>query len=363
MDFRRILSKQKSIDIETCLPYGLMFVSREGMIQWVNNQFTEYVNLEKDALITNDINALFEKGLETIAKSAATNTSQPIKFEATADNYEILAKEVEEGYTVDIRKLSSNTPITLTKEEAVINRNKNTLIVKLAGDLKAPLQSILGFSQALLDGLGGEMNDKQGKYTQIINKNANDLLYLTENMAELSKAELGLIEKDCKVLDVVSYIQNLVRVAEQTYKEKTLSIKFEADPAIKKAFTVDENALKNTIQIIIDTVIRYMELGDITVVLSVPSSSILERAEMQNGIIISIICTGFSIPEQELEIIFDPYAVAESSMKRYISRSMALTTVKNLVDSMSGKLHISSEILKNTTFNILIPIQERDLNE
>ena len=50
-------------------------------------------------------------------------------------------------------------------------------------------------------------------------------------------------------------------------------------------------------------------------------------------------------------------------MKRYISRSMALTTVKNLVDSMSGKLHISSEILKNTTFNILIPIQERDLNE
>ena len=47
MDFRRILTKAKSIDIETCLPYGLMFVSSEGMIQWVNAQFTQDVKLTK----------------------------------------------------------------------------------------------------------------------------------------------------------------------------------------------------------------------------------------------------------------------------------------------------------------------------
>lgn len=363
MDFRRILSKQKSIDIETCLPYGLMFVSREGIIQWVNSQLTEYTLMDKNALIANNINSLFSNGLEAIAKSSATQMAQPLIFEANGDCYEILAKEVEEGYTVDIRKLSSAKPSTLTKEETIINRNKNSLIVKLTNDIKAPLQSIIGFSQALIDGLGGEMNEKQGKYTSIINKNANDLLFLTESMAELSKVELGLIEKDIKVLDIVSYIQNLTRFLEQTYKEKSLTIKFDADPAIKKTFTIDENALKNSIQIIIDTVVRYMELGDITVLLTVPSSSILEHAKIQNGVILSIICTGFSIPEQELQIIFDPYAIAESSMKRYISRSMSLTIAKNLIDSLGGKIQITSEVLKNTTFNILIPIQERDLNE
>lgn len=363
MDFRRILSKQKSIDIETCLPYGLMFVSREGMIQWVNSQFTEYVNMEKESIITNNIDTLFNKGLEAIAKSAATRTPQAVTFEVNGDCYEVLAREVEQGFTVDIRKLTTTQPATLTKEETVINRNKNSLIVKLTSDIKAPIQSIIGFSQALLDGLGGEMNEKQEKYTSIINKNASELLFLTENMAELSKAELGLLEKDCKLLDVVSYIQNLTRVLEQTYKDKNLTIKFEADPAIKKTFTIDENALKNTIKIIVDTVVRYMELGDITVLLSVPSTSILERAEIQNGIIISVICTGFSISEQELQILFDPYAIAESPMKRYISRSMALAIVKNLVDSMNGRMQVTSEILKNTTFNILIPIQERDLDE
>lgn len=360
MDLRRILAKSKSIDIETCLPYGLIFVSPEGIIQWVNAQFTTDVGLEKTALLGVEFDSIFEYGFESIKKSAANSQAEYIRQETTGDNFEICVKLSEEGYTVDIRKCAERVITTPTKNEAEINRNKNSLIVKLSNDLKAPIQSIIGFSQALIDGLGGQLTEKQEKYTNIIYKNSNDLLYLTEKFTELSKSELGLIEKDYKVLDITSLVQNTVKFQEQLYQDKGLEINFDADPSIKKAFKADENGIKLAVQNILETVVRYMDLGNISVVLSVPSTSILQSAGMQNGVLVSIICTGFSLPEAEISAIFDPYLIVENGMKRYIARSMALTSVKNIVNSFSGKFWITSEVLKNTTFNILVPNQERE---
>ena len=356
MDLRKILSRPKSIDIETCLPYGLLFVSTEGVIQWVNAQFVSDVNISKENLLGTTMETLFEYGFEAIKKSAETNTSEYVRFSANGDNFEIRAKQSEEGFTVDIRKCVEKVLTTPTKEEAEINRNKNNLIIKLSNDLKSPIQSIIGFSQALIDGLGGQLSEKQEKYTNIIYKSSNDLLYLTEKFVELSKSELGLIEKEIKVLDIASLVQNIAKYNEQLYKDKSLQIGFDADITARKTLKADENGIKIAIQNILDTVVRYMDLGNIDIVLSIPSTTILENTGVPNGVVISVICTGFSLSEAEIASIFDPYCIAEGNLKRYISRSMALTTVKNIIESMSGKIWITSEILKNTTFNILIPI-------
>lgn len=360
MDIRRILAKPKSIDIETCLPYGLIFVSHEGVIQWVNAQFTQDVSLSKEALLATSFDALFEYGFESIKKSANSSRPEFIRLESNGDNFEVCAKCSEDGYTVDIRKCVNRIIVAPTKQEAEINRNKNSLIVKLSSDLKAPIQSIIGFSQALIDGLGGQLSEKQEKYTNIIYKNSSDLLYLTEKFTELSKAELGMIETEYKTLDIVSLVSSLVKYNEQLYKDKALVIAFEADPSIRKAFRADENGIKIAVQNILDTVVRYMDLGNISVVMSIPSTSLLENAGMNNGVLISVICSGFSLTEQEITSIFDPYSIAEGGLKRFIARSMALTTVKKVVENMNGNVWITSELLKNTTFNILIPIQERE---
>ena len=193
MDFRKILAKHKSIDIETCLPYGLIFVSAEGVIQWVNTKFTEYLNSEKESVLALGFDDLFEDGFAAVSKSANSGKEEYIRHEASGDNYVITAKATNDGFTVDIRKLEERVIATPTKEEASVNRNKNSLIVKLANDIKAPIQSIIGFSQALIDGLGGDLSEKQEKYTNIIYKNSNELLYLTEKLSELSKTELGLV--------------------------------------------------------------------------------------------------------------------------------------------------------------------------
>ena len=83
-----------------------------------------------------------------------------------------------------------------------------------------------------------------------------------------------MIEQDYKTLDITSLVQNLVKYNEQLYKDKNLEIGFEAETSIRKAFRADENGIKLALQNIFDTVVRYMDLGNINVVLSVPSTNI-----------------------------------------------------------------------------------------
>ena len=361
MDFRKILSKNNSIDIETCLPYGLIIVMQDGMISWVNEQFLRDMETQKDIVIASHIDIFFEDGFAAIERSANAGAKEFIKRESTKEAFEVLAKNVEYGYVVDIRKTAQKAPVkTFATVDDTSNKNKNNLIIKIANDIKSPLQSIMGFSQALLDGLGGAVNEKQEKYTKIIYKNSDELLYLTDKFTELAKSEMGLIEKDYKILDVENLVQSVVRFTEQLHKDEAVEIKFESDPAIKKTFHADENGIKLAVQNVLEAVLRYMDLGNISVVLSVPSSSVLEEAALNNGLLISIICSGFSLSEAELNTIFNPYTTSEGVSKRFIARSIALTSVKNIVNSMSGQMWITSEILKNTTFNILIPINERD---
>ena len=57
--------------------------------------------------------------------------------------------------------------------------------------------------------------------------------------------------------------------------------------------------------------------------------------------------------------MFDPYQIVETSNKKNLLRAMTLACVKNLIQVLNGYIWVESKILKNTSFNILIP-QNRD---
>ena len=362
MDFRKLLAKNNSIDIETCLPYGLIIVTSDGMISWVNEQFLEDMDTQKDIVISSHIDIFFEGGFEAIEHSVKFKQKEYIVRSETKESFEILAKEVDYGYVADIRKVSGKAAYTgrVIQQESPVSKDKNNLIIKIANDIKSPLQSIIGFSQALLDGLGGAINEKQEKYTKIIYKNSDELLYLTDKFTELAKTEMNLIEKDYKVLDFVNLVQSVVKFMEQLHNDSAVEIKFEADSSIRKTFRADENGVKLVVQNILESVLRYMDIGSINVILSIPSTSLLEQAALNNGVLISFVCSGMSLSETEINTIFNPYTTTEGLSKRFIARSIALASVKNIVNAMSGQIWVTSEVLKNTTFNILIPIHERD---
>ena len=70
---------------------------------------------------------------------------------------------------------------------------------------------------------------------------------------------------------------------------------------------------------------------------------------------ITISSNALLLSEHDLECMFDPYKIVDSANRKNVLRAMVLASVKNLVQSLSGTIWIESQILKNTSFNILIP--------
>ena len=144
--------------------------------------------------------------------------------------------EVEEGFVLSFRNADENSLGTI-KEECVKkdDKSKNQFLLKLTNDFKSPLQSIVGFSQAMSDGLGGAMTEQQDKYIKIINKNSSELMYFITKLMELTQTEIEDKSPEYKIFDIISTINTVVKFNEQLYKDKDAIYYFDPPYLITQA--------------------------------------------------------------------------------------------------------------------------------
>ena len=187
MDFKKILFKTNSIDVEKALPDAVIFINRDGKIQWINDIASEIFETSKMHLMTSHIFDFVENAMNLISNAVISNKSVIAKLIDKEIYFDLTAREISDGFVLDFRE-AVNTSLNV-KKNTVINRGKNNFLLKLSNDLKSPIQSIVGFSQAMSDGLGGAMSEQQEKYVTIINKNSCDLMYFISKLLELSYTE------------------------------------------------------------------------------------------------------------------------------------------------------------------------------
>lgn len=374
MAFKSFLSKAKDIDILSSLPDGTILISTDGKIEWINEIITNLFKMQKSELFRININEIIESGLD-LAKQAAESGKSVVgraKNILEKEFYvEITAKIFEDYLVVSLRDVTQNyktvTSILVEHEcSKKINKDKNAFLVKLSNELKSPLQSVVGFSQAMIDGLGGAMSDKQEKYVKIINKNSNEVLYLIDKIIEFSKTESNLFEYDFQIFDAVNSIQIILKSFEQLIKDKNLNLEFDSLELVKKTIFSDETIFRVVVQNILETSVSSTDIGSINIKLCHPSLELLSQqnivvSEETNNkayLLLTISDTGAGISDGDLGVIFEPYAQLDKPNKKNIARSIALASAKNLVKYLKGAIWLESEPMQGTTYNVIIPIEK-----
>ena len=367
MVMKNFLSKTRTIDIQSCLPDAVILIKHDGLIQWANPLAEEVFG--KRSLINSSIDKYLEGGANAVVAAVATKKMTIAKLNEKNRYIEISAKEIEDGYVVSMRDVTQkynkvNTIIEGHENTKKVNYDKNAFLIKLSNDLKSPLHSIIGFSQALVDGLGGEVTEKQDKYLKIINKNSGDLLYLFNKLIELSQTESNSFDKDVKTFDIMNTVSTTIKINEQLYSEKQIEINLEIAEETNKTIYSDEKALKAILQTILDTIIRSTDIGTININMSCADEELLlsHNVEYKTANLITISSSSNSILESEIVTLFDPYAVIDKANKRSIVRAISLASTKNLMSYLNGIIWVESVPLKGTVFNLIIP-STKDINE
>ena len=358
MDFKKILFKSSSIDVDRSLPDAVILTNKDGKIQWVNDIAAEIFETSKMHLMTSNISDFIENSKTLISNAIIMNKPVIAKFNDKEMYYDMTAREIEDGYVLDFRDTNEDSAKTREeKDVSVINREKNNFLIKLTNDLKAPIQSIVGFSQAMTDGLGGSMSEQQEKYIRIINKNSSELMYFVSKLLELSQTESSLKKPENKPFDSLALVNSVVKFNEQLYKEKGIKIFVTTEENYKKMITSDSDILKNILQDLSEVVIKSIDMGEVSIILSNPPEEELSQKGFKEGNYtkISISSNSLLLAENDLECMFDPYKIVDSVNRKNVLRAIVLSSVKNLVQSLGGAIWVESQILKSTSFNVLIP--------
>ena len=357
MDIKKILFRTNSIDVEKALPDALILCGKDGKIQWVNDVAAEIFETSKMHLLTSNISDFIENPMNLISSSVIMHKPVITKFVDKEIYFDMTVKEIAEGYVLDFRDAVQNSAIAQNDKTEEINREKNNFLLKLANDLKSPIQSIVGFSQAMADGLGGEMSEQQEKYIRIINKNSSELMYFVGKLLELSQTESALKEPDKKTLDVLALVNSVVRFNEQLYKGKEVKISIKPEENFKKTISTDEEILKNILQDVLEIILKSVDMGEVAITLSNPDDEFISSKNLAPAqyTMISLSTSALLLSENDLECMFDPYTILDSTNRKNVLRAMVLASVKNLVQSLNGIVWVESQILKNTSFNIIIP--------
>jgi signal transduction histidine kinase len=280
---------------------------------------------------------------------------------------EMNAKRYIEQYFITIRDITAMTNVLANAERTGrLNKEKNIMLVKLSNEIKSPIQSIIGFSQALIDGLGGEINDKQGKYVKIINKNSTELLYFMDKFLEFAQAESSLFNYDNQPFDLVNLIQTVVKNNENILNAKNILINYDFEDFNKKVVYSDENNVKTILQNILETSIKLTDVGTITIKVDYPEMELIEKQGIKifkggtssSYARIVISDTGMGLAETEMDGIFEPYTQLDKAHKKTVVRSITLGTVKAILKRLGGAIWVNSEVMKGSSFTVILPIEK-----
>ncbi len=370
MNFTNLFSGINLKEILRNLPDAVILLDNSGRILWTNREAEYLFNIDTSEEVDLYFDDFVNKGLELVNRSSDKHVPV-IAGAATGENTEFFielnASLMEDQFIVTIRDVTAMTKVLANAEKTgKLNKDKNLMLTKLANDFKSPLQSIIGFSNALTDGLGGEIGEKQSKYVKIINKNAAELLYFMDKFFEFSKAESNLVKFDMKTFDVVNKIQEVIRANENAVNAKKLTVNLEFEELASKTVTTDESVLKTVLQNILEVSLKLTEIGSITITLTNPDMEnvikrgvkVINQADSRAYLQISVKDTGMGLKEVELDGLFEPYSQLDKINKKNFLRSVMLGTVRTLLGRLNGTVWVETEIMKGTTFNIILPVEK-----
>ena len=328
------------------LPNAVIVTDLGGNILWLNENTAALFEGTKSALRKHTLDELIINGLDSVKSSIAKDAPVATAAISLSDEeffVELSAVENDDKYYISI---SDTTAIT--------------------NFLSTAIQSIQGFSKALLDGLGGELTEKQAKYARIISKNAVDYLYFLDKFIEFAQTESMCTPLNLQVFDVVNAIQNIIRANEDLFDMKNIKVNFDAEEITKRAIYSDESLLKIILQNIIEASVKLTDLGLIDIKLTYPdlvevrkSGIAVKEGQSENSYLkISVIDTGVGYTESDLEDLTEPYVHMLRSNRKNLVRTFGLGSARNAVKALNGSWEVRSEVMQGCVITIILPIEK-----
>lgn len=263
----------------------------------------------------------------------------------------ILPRELKSRLKAMLRlKKAVSESLELDKENKKLqelDKIKSNFISKVSHELKTPLQSILGYTDILREGLQGELNFPQKLMVKQIKDAGQQLLNLIIQLLDFESVEHGEVLFSPELFNIESIFNYLSQIASPIAMKKNIKLNFileNQNIQIESSRNIVQKILLN----IISNSIKFSNENSVISVYVKDASDEMVEFKIQDY--------GKGIEKSNIAYIFDKFWQEDDSLTReHGGLGIGLALVKKLVTMLNGQIIVESKPNKGTTFKLLIP--------
>ncbi len=256
-----------------------------------------------------------------------------------------------------IRSLGTVLDITKRKKAEQLlkesNAAKDKIFSIIAHDLRSPFNSILGFSELLIENTQDFEVAEIKKYLGIINSSAKSTLVLLDNLLNWARSQTGKVDFIPEEIGLASIIQEIIELSNLSVKSKNISLNYSSLDEIE--VYADENMLMVILRNLISNAIKFTNPNGKIDITALQNDNFIEIAVSDNGV---------GMKEETRKKLFDISAnITTRGTANEKGSGLGLILCKEFVAKHGGKIWVESEVGKGSTFYFTLPYQSETIKE
>jgi PAS domain S-box-containing protein len=245
------------------------------------------------------------------------------------------------GISTDIteRKRAEQAMSIARREAERANRAKSEFVSRMSHDLRTPLNAVLGFAQLLdMDNL---TTDQRESVTHILDAGRH-LLELMNEVLDISRIESGNLSLSPEPVAVAEVVEQMVKLMRPLGAMRQIDVQALPSTAYERHVRADRLRLNQILLNLMSNAIKYNREG----------GRVIVSCEDRDGgcVRLSITDTGAGIRPEKLALLFTPFERLGAEKTGIEGTGLGLALSRGLAEAMGGRLGVTSEIDRGSTF-------------
>ena len=233
------------------------------------------------------------------------------------------------------------------------SRAKSDFLANMSHEIRTPMNAIIGMSKLALE---TSLDEKQLRYIGTVNKAAESLLGLLNDILDFARIEEGKLQLEPVVFFPEENVQDAVRTVAFQAEEKGLQIHYNIDPKVPRSLYGDAMRLRQILVNLLNNSIKFSSEGAVSIQVFLRETNhddvVLEFRVEDNGI---------GIAPEKLDDIFKLFVQVDTSASRdFQGTGLGLAICYRLCKMMGGNIGVESIPGQGSTFTFTVRLKRHD---
>ena len=242
-----------------------------------------------------------------------------------------------------------------------LDEMKTNLLSNVSHELRTPLVAVMGYTDMVLNGKAGPINDRQKEYLAIAQRNVERLVTLIENLLDFSRLHRGTEDLVFTRFDLVDCVRASMESVKPAADGREIIMSLcvldrkgnpHEGPVVVEG---DRGQLGQVFNNLLFNAVKFNKQGgriDVSLQLR------------ENNVAIAVSDTGIGIPEEAMDKLFTRfYQVDASSTRKYGGTGIGLAISQDIVRLHGSRITVTSKVGEGSTFRFTLPLYEGELRE